>query len=72
MSHEINKFLNDWVVKHHQTAAYHPHSNLYAEGAVRSVKYFVEECLGPGGSLDNDKFAKAMLACTCYQGRFWL
>ena len=32
------------------------------EGAVRSVKRFMEEYLGPGGSLDNDKFAKAMLA----------
>ena len=37
-SHEMGKFLKDWGVEHHQTAAYHPYSNLRAEGAVRSVK----------------------------------
>ena len=61
-SHETGEFLKDWGVEHHQTSAYQPHSNVQAEGAVRSVKRFVEECLGPGGNLDSDRFAKVMLA----------
>ena len=31
-SHEMGEFLRNWGVEHHQTAAYHPHSNLRAEG----------------------------------------
>ena len=29
---------------------------------MRSVKQFVEQCLGPGGNLHNDMFDKAMFA----------
>ena len=50
MSHDMSEFLKDRWVEHHQTSAYHPHSNLRAEEAVRSVKLFVEECPGPGAA----------------------
>ena len=59
-SHEMGEFLKNWGVEHHQTAAYHPHSNLQAKGAVKSVKRFVEESMGPGGSLNNNQFVKAI------------
>ena len=60
-SHEMGEFLKDWGVDHHQTATYIPHSNLQAEVVVRSVTRFFEECMGPGGSLDIDRFAKATI-----------
>ena len=35
---EFEDFLNRFGVKHHQSSAYTPHSNLRAESAVKSVK----------------------------------
>ena len=38
-----------------------PHSNCRAELAVKSTKRLIRENRGPGGELDCDKFARALL-----------
>ena len=50
-----------WGIKHHQTAAYHPHSNLQAEVGVKSVKKIVSENVGANGSLDTNQFSLALV-----------
>ena len=55
-------FLDRWGVRHRVASAYYPRGNKRAEVAVKSAKRLVTENLGPGGSLDTDKFARALLA----------
>ncbi len=50
-----------WGVRHRVSSAYHPHSNLRAETAVKSMKRLIASNVGSGGSLDNDNFAEAIL-----------
>jgi hypothetical protein len=60
-SHETRKFLEDWGVKQRISSAYFPHSNTRAEVAVKTVKRMIRSHVGPGGSLSNEGFARALL-----------
>ena len=61
MSRQTQKFLEVWGVKHRVSSAYYPHSNLRAETGVKSMKRLIKDNVGPGGSVDTDKFAAALL-----------
>ena len=61
MARETQEFLNRWKVKHRLSSAYHPSSNGRAELAVKSTKRLLRENIAPDGSLDTDKFVRAML-----------
>ena len=53
--------MQDVGVGHRVSSAHHPHSNLWAEVAVRTIKGFAADCTGLGGTVDMDAFASAML-----------
>ena len=61
MSVTTKKFLEVWGVSHRVSSAYFPHSNLRAETGVKSMKRLIKENVGPGGTVDVDKFAAALL-----------
>ena len=54
-------FLGKWGVKHRISSAYHPQSNGRAEVAVKTTKRLLRSNIGPTGSLDNDRFLRALL-----------
>ena len=54
-------FLDEWKVYHRKTSVANPHANSRAEIAVKTVKRLLMDNTGPSGSLDTDKFQKAML-----------
>ena len=60
-SRDTSLFLKNWGVKHRISSAYFPHSNSRAEIAVKTVKRLIMENTGPAGSLDTDKFQRALL-----------
>ena len=55
-------FCQRWGVEQRISSAYHPRSNKRAELAVKQAKRLVQDCLGPGGSLNTDSMARALLA----------
>ena len=55
------EFLKLWGVAHRISSAYHPQSNGRAEVAVKAVKRLMRANLGPAGTLNSDRFLKAML-----------
>ena len=61
-SAQFKEFTHNWGVKQRIASAYYPRANKRAEVAVKSAKRLVQENLGPGGSLDTDAFARALLA----------
>lgn len=61
VSQVTQPFLSSWGVHHRVSSAYHPHSNLRAESAVKSMTQLIAENTGPGGTLDTDRFAIAMM-----------
>lgn len=61
-SNLVRDFLDRWGVEQRVSSAYYPRANKRAEVAVKSAKRLVMENLGSGGSLDTDKFARALLA----------
>ena len=60
-SEEVRKFLKIFGVNHRTSSAYNPHSNQRAEGGVKAAKRMIKENVGPGGSLDTDRFLAALL-----------
>ena len=58
---ETKDFLNRWGVGHRESSAYHPSSNGRAELGVKSMKRLLRDNVGPGGSLNNDRFLRALL-----------
>ena len=54
-------FLKLWGCKHRLSSAYFPHSNLRAEQGVKLAKQLIRDNTDKSGSLDNDKFARAIL-----------
>ena len=55
------EFLDRWGVKHRVSSAYNPQSNGRAEVAVKSAKRLLRSNIGPNGSLNSDKFLRALL-----------
>ena len=55
------EFLDRWGVKHRVSSAYHPQSNGRAEVAVKATKRLMQANLGPTGTLDSDRFLRALL-----------
>ena len=56
-----SSFLKTWGVEHRRSSAYYPQSNGRAEVAVKMVKRLLRSNVGPLGSLNTDKFLKAIL-----------
>ena len=54
-------FFSKWGIHHRKSAAYHPQSNGRAEVAVKSAKRLLRSNISPAGSLDSDKFLRALL-----------
>ena len=61
MSGVVQSFLQRWGVKHRLSSAYNPHSNTRAELAVKTGKRILRDNLSTKGSLDTDKFARALM-----------
>ena len=55
------KFLKQWGVHHRKSSAHFPHSNQRAELGVKIAKRLIRENTDQSGTLDNDKFARALL-----------
>ena len=55
------EFLSKWGIRHRMSSAYFPQSNGRAEVAVKTAKRLLLDNIGPSGSLDNDKFLRAIL-----------
>lgn len=54
-------FLKRWGVNHRVSSAYNPQSNGRAEVAVKATKRLLRSNINPNGSLDNDRFLRALL-----------
>ena len=59
---ETQNFLKLWGVHHRLSSVAFPHSNCRAELAVKQVKRIIVDNCSPAGSLDVDKFHKAILS----------
>ena len=55
------EFLAKWGIRHRVSSAYFPQSNGRAEVAVKTAKRLLLDNIDPSGSIDNDKFLRAML-----------
>ena len=62
VSQEMEDFLARYGVTHRVSSAYYPRGNKRSEVAVKSGKRLVMDNLAPNGSLDSDRFARALLA----------
>ena len=58
---KTQQFLSSWGVTHRLTSVANPHANCRAEIAVKTVKRMLMDNTSPGGSIDVDKFQRAML-----------
>ena len=61
VSTELEHWLKRWGINHRVSSYYYPRSNKRAELGVKSAKRIIMNNLGPGGSLDTDKVARALL-----------
>ena len=60
-SGKTQAFLKSWGVHHRLTSVANPHANSRAEIGVKTVKRMLSDNTSPNGSIDIDKFQKAML-----------
>ena len=60
-SRELRDWLQRWDVKQRLSSSYYPRSNKRAEVAVKSGKRMIMSNVGPGGTLDTDRVARALL-----------
>ena len=58
----FSEFCTRWGIDQRISSAYHPRSNKRAEVAVKSAKRLIRDSLGPGGSLNTDALARALLS----------
>ena len=58
---KTHDFLTSWGVHHRISSVANAHANCRAEIAVKTVKRMLMDNTGPTGSLDVDKFQRAML-----------
>ena len=56
-----SEFLIRWGIHHRMSSAYFPQSNGRAEVAVKTAKRLLLSNLSPSGSLNTDKFLRAIL-----------
>ena len=61
VSQEMEQFLSRYGVKHRVSSSYYPRGNKRSEVAVKSAKRLVMDNLSPNGSLDTDRFMRALL-----------
>ena len=62
MAYETQKFLSNYGVRHRVSSVAYPHSNQRAELAVKSMKRLCRENTSRDGSLNNDRFLRAVMA----------
>lgn len=55
------EFLSRWGIRHRVSSAYFPQSNGRAEVAVKTAKRLLIDNIGSSGSLDTDRFLRAIL-----------
>ena len=60
-SRELRDWLKRWEVDQRLSSSYYPRSNKRAEVAVKSGKRMIMSNIGPGGTLDTDRVARALL-----------
>ena len=60
-STEFKESFKAWDVRHRLSSAYYPHSNCRAELAVKAGKRLLRDNTGPGGSIDTDRFMRAIM-----------
>ena len=58
---ETKDFYERWGIDFQLSSAYHPSSNGRAELGVKSMKRLLQGNIGPDGTLDTDKFLRAIL-----------
>ena len=61
-SSDFTDFCHRWGIQQRISSAYFPRSNKRAEVAVKSAKRMIRDSVGPGGTLDTDALARALLA----------
>ena len=64
MAYETQKFLSDYGVRHRVSSVAYPHSNQRSELAVKLMKRLCRENRNQDGSLNNDRFLRAVM---CYR-----
>ena len=57
----MEQFLARWGVTHRISSSYYPRGNKRSELGVKAAKRLIMGNLGPKGTLDTDKFARALL-----------
>ena len=62
MAYETQKFLSEYGVRHRVSSVAYPHTNQRAELAVKSMKRLCRQNTNRDGSLNNDKFLRAVMA----------
>ena len=60
-ANDTQTFLARWGIHHRKSSAYHPQSNGRAEVAVKSAKRLLRSNIDASGSLNSDKFLRALL-----------
>ena len=61
VAHETQRYLAKWGCTHRKSSAYHPQSNGRAEVAVKAAKRLLRSNVTASGSLNSDKFLRALL-----------
>ena len=61
IAQSTKEFLHRWGVAHRLSSSYYPQSNGRAEIAVKSTKRLLRSNTGPSGTLNTDKFLRAMM-----------
>ena len=62
LAYETQKFLADYGVRHRVSSVAYPHSNQRAELAVKSMKRLCRENINCDGSLNSDRFLRAVMS----------
>ena len=57
----VQQFLRQWGRRHRMSSVAFPHSNCRAEIAVKTAKRLIRDNVGAHGSLDTDRFARALM-----------
>ena len=60
-SQTCQQFLRNWGICHRLSSVSFPHSNCRAELGVKTAKRLIRDNVGPHGSLDTDRFARALM-----------